>query len=135
MDKRFFLALALSVVVIVLTQRLFPTPASKGIPIKQLGDTARSDIPSSLALGKQRVDSAEARTPPLNLGSLTAQKLPANLSVDDNVTVNTTTVRYQFSMRGAVPTSAVLKEYRSLSQKGRSVELERSGQPLSLIHI
>ncbi len=130
MDKRFFLALALSVVVIVLTQRLFPTPASKAGSIKQPVDTARFDSGTPSGLKKPHMDSAGDKISSLNLGSEIGQEHPASHSVDDSVTVNTTTVRYQFSSRGAVPTSVVLKEYRSLSQKGRSVQLERPGQRL-----
>ncbi|MGI8496210.1 MAG: membrane protein insertase YidC [Gemmatimonadaceae bacterium] len=134
MDKRFFLALALSVVVIFLTQRLFPSPSVSKLlpPAKQDRnvDSIKSGLESSGQIPRQRRQGPALELLETSVLQQTGKQTPFPETAGETVTISTSKVRYQFSAIGAMPISAALIEYRSLSQKGRSVQLERPGQPL-----
>src|SRR4051812_38838422 len=107
MDKRFFLALVLTAIVIVGTQMLFP--AANKQPLPGLVDSAaqRAQRPDSM-----RPPGAPATSPRL-AGDSSARSLNAGAPA---IVVETTTVRnrssaYAFSSRGGVPVSVVLDSY------------------------
>lgn len=129
MDKKLFLALALSALVIILTQVLFPAPR------RQPPRTATTSVDSSLPAGAPDSarpapdvpESPQGGGIPADTGAAAASLLVS----PETVTVATPRVTYRFSTVGAAPVSAVLHGYEALSQPGSKVELVRS--QLSLI--
>lgn len=132
MDKRLFLALGLSALVIVLTQIIFPAPR------RQPSRTVSTSADSTLSA---RADSPDSATPALGgrvpesttggAASADTGASAATLTIPpETVSVMTPRVAYGFSTAGAVPVSAVLRQYEALSQPGSKVELARPGLPL-----
>jgi YidC/Oxa1 family membrane protein insertase len=132
MDKRFFLALVLTAIVIVATPLLFPgagrRPVAPGVP-STTADSLRRAIPVDSGAPQGAQTAPGIQTPQ----TARAPSLPSNSSVSvPIVAVDTTEVQakrstYAFTSRGAVPISVVLDSYpsRSPSLKGRRVELVR----------
>jgi YidC/Oxa1 family membrane protein insertase len=130
MDKRFFLALFLSLVVIALFQLLFPPP--KPAPGSRV--TSGKD---SIGTGS----STASTTVPLSAPPvLTRSQAAANLRRPDlsvqakteTTTVITPKATYQFANLGAAPVSIVIRNYpnRSPSPSGGPVDLAVPGSPL-----
>ena len=147
MDKRFFLALALSAIVIVLTQLIFPQPKRQPV-------APESGVMDTVGRGTARADSSAgaavagvAPAPAATQGAAPAPASPATPTTADSTTttrpaaaparalrVPAGSATYAISTLGAAPVSAVLSEYRPLLKGGRKadehVELARSGEPL-----
>jgi YidC/Oxa1 family membrane protein insertase len=134
MDKRFFLALFLSLVVIAISQLLFP-------PSKP----ARSDLAEAGRDSASRLNGAASSTQPAATRASPAQP-PATAIVQSPVaetvarkslaqpTAETTTVVtpkaiYKFSNVGAAPVSIVIRDYRNRSANGGLVDLGIPGSP------
>jgi len=144
MDKRFFLALALSAIVIVLSQMIFPQPKRGPVtPGAAVTDSVARQAQASQPAGSAATGSAAApgsATPqPSATGDSTTPAAlaatPATPAVPPRVVpVATGKAVYGISTVGAAPVSAVLEEYRPLVKGGRSsnerVELARPGEPL-----
>ena len=127
MNNRFFLALVLTAIVIVVTPRLFPSPG-RSTPSATALDSARID--KRLA-SQQQVPEAVPAVP-----KVTEQSSISPLSTTA-IAVETTTIRssratYGFSNRGGVPVSVALDSYPSHRKglAGRSVELVGSHRAL-----
>ena len=122
MNNRFFLALVLTAIVIVVTPLLFPGSMSRP-PIPVSADSAilrANTVPSqdTLAAVSQTV------LPVVPSNSTIPQPIRA-VTVAETVTVRTSHSTFAFNTRGAAPLSVVLDSYPSL-RKGigaRSVEL------------
>jgi YidC/Oxa1 family membrane protein insertase len=135
MDKRFFLALFLSLVVIAVFQLLFP-------PVKP-------PPPSGGAIGKDSISgprTTASSTQPLVTQSTVAQ-VPSTANPQDRGTkatagntatqpaaeltaVTTPKAIYTFSNIGAAPVSIVIRDYKNRSTKGGLVDLGIPGSPL-----
>jgi YidC/Oxa1 family membrane protein insertase len=117
MDKRFFLALVLTAIVIVVTPLLFP--GANKAPTRARVDTT---------LASARSDSSSPRTrqpqPSHGQGSGNSSTLIANTPAETTV-VATARSTYRFASRGASPVSVVLDSYpsRRPGRKGQPVEL------------
>jgi YidC/Oxa1 family membrane protein insertase len=131
MDKRFFLALFLSLVVIAISQLLFPS--SK--PINPGQKAPGKDSASSL-------NSASSSTQPARTEALAAQgptnaeqhKATVNAGTRSQPVAETTTVTtpkaiYKFSNVGAAPISIVIRDYKNRSASGGLVDLAIPGAP------
>lgn len=118
MNNRFFLALVLTAIVIVVTPLLFPNPMKRPptpVSADSVSFRARSTMPQDTTAGEPLVGPKNRSTSQVNLPR----------SVAETITVRTSRSTYMFSMRGAVPVSVVLDSYPS-HRKGisaRSVEL------------
>ncbi|HMI55522.1 MAG TPA: membrane protein insertase YidC [Gemmatimonadaceae bacterium] len=129
MDKRFFLALFLSLIVIAVSQLLFPPP--KPAPSKQAPGPADS-VPRSITTSS----STPAATPPVQAAakpqSRTTAAVTPNLPAPTTgiATLATAKAIYKFSNVGAAPVSTVMRDYRSRSPAGGLVDLGISGAPL-----
>ena len=132
MDKRFFLALFLSLVVIALAQLLFPppkpTPGSRVVPA---GDS------SSRLKGTTAPTGASSSSPNANLTTapLVTRITPtatqkAGQTVVETTTVNTAKAIYKFTNIGAAPVSIVMRDYLNRSASGSLVDLAAEGSPL-----
>jgi YidC/Oxa1 family membrane protein insertase len=123
MDKRFFLALFLSLVVIAISQFLFP-------PAKPTPTATRADTTNT------RVPVAASTTPPGTVTEKPAVGTAADstptpaVSVVESTTVTLPKVAYTFSNIGAAPISIVIRDYQNRSPSGGSVDLALPGSPL-----
>src|SRR5437016_10687016 len=132
MDKRFFLALFLSLIAIAISQLLFPpvkrtssNPAADSL----LGEksTASSTQPMTV-----RPSPAEARATTVSqtrVAVATTPTGPAPLAAE-TATVTTPRAIYKFSNVGAAPVSIVIRDYKNRSAQGGLVDLGAPGSPL-----
>src|SRR5207253_8003124 len=135
MDKRFFLALFLSLIAIAVSQLLFPPP--KPVPSNQrnpgTGDSSAAKVSSSstdnaispLPSGIQTPASAVARTSPVGGKPTNGVRAAAETTV-----VSTAKAIYKFSSLGGAPVSVVVREYKNRSPAGGLVEFVTPGSPL-----
>ncbi len=135
MDKRFFLALFLSLIVIAISQLLFPptkpTPSSQSAigkdSISGLKNTASSTQPLATQSSAAQVPataSPQGRVREAATGN--AQVRP----VAEMTAVTTPKAIYRFSNVGAAPVSIVIRDYKNQSTNGGLVDLGVSGSPL-----
>jgi len=139
MDKRFFLALLLTAIVIVGTPFLFPN--SRRTPVRAVDSTQahpRTDSGAPIgaaARGNQAVVAAPVATAPAatapaaTVGGSTTVTSAAR---PETTVVDTRLATYAFSSQGAAPISIVLDSYpsRRPMARGASAELVRSTSPL-----
>lgn len=133
MDKRFFLALFLSLVVIAISQLLFP-------PVKpKPGTPTPSDSTSVDTRTVSSTPSALAATPSASSAQTIEPKAVSTIApvadtsarvVTETTTVITPKAIYKFSNLGAVPVSIVMRDYVNRSSSGGLVDLAAEGPPL-----
>jgi YidC/Oxa1 family membrane protein insertase len=131
MDKRFFLALVLTAIVIVATPLLFPgarkpAPAPRALPTAD--SVRRVDRPAAATTVPTTAQPASPAAATVNSST------PAlNAAVVETTTVRTARSTYGFISRGGVPISVVLDSYpsRHPSRTGRAVELGGQRVPLA----
>ena len=125
MDKRFFLALFLSLVVIAITQLLFPpakpAPAQRG---KDSTAANASSTPTATASSTLVTTPKDSVAVPLTRIAPDTMRPAAETTI-----VQTPKAIYKFSNIGAVPTSVVIRDYRSRSTND-FVDLGTAGAPL-----
>jgi YidC/Oxa1 family membrane protein insertase len=143
MDKRLFLALLLTALVVVMTPIVFPTPQ----PSRTIGDTSvvtravdRPGPTGDTGVQAAQLPTTSDRAPAPTVGA--ARRPPAETPrVATSVAAETTVVRaggstYRFINPGAAPVSVALDEFRSLRPGGRgSVDLVRPGDQLLRYHL
>src|SRR6186997_880591 len=127
MDKRFFLALFLSLIVIAVSQLLFP-PA-KPVP-------GRGSAADSLNLRKTASSTVTAASSTVSVVDTVPKPrqvtvAPANVSTPaETASVTTPKAVYTFSSLGATPVSIVIREYENRSGSGGLVDFGSRGAPL-----
>jgi YidC/Oxa1 family membrane protein insertase len=131
MDKRFFLALFLSLIVIAVAQLLFPSAKpAPGSRISPAGDS------SSRLKNVGAPAAVSSSSPNANPGtSLATQASPpaariAGQAVVETTTVNTAKAIYKFTNVGAAPVSITMRDYMNRSASGGLVDLAAEGSPL-----
>jgi YidC/Oxa1 family membrane protein insertase len=141
MDKRFFLALVLTAIVIVGTPFLFPN--ARRAPVRA-GDSAQAHAARADSVARSADSLASASVPSIPPASApavivardsvaaTAGTTTAGAVRPETTVVDTRLATYAFSSRGAVPISIVLDSYpsRRPDAKGRSAELVRPNSAL-----
>ena len=135
MDKRFFLALILTALVIVVTPMIFPSPKR---PI--VSDTTSSAAVTSPGPGVPAPQQPAGPGPTEPGGSvISATEIPnpgPTPIAAETTTVVTPHATYRLSSQGAAPVSAEMHDYRALSRqgvrvvKGGRVELTPPGEAL-----
>lgn len=134
MDKRFFLALILIALVIVVTPMIFPS-SRQPVPTDSSSATPAAGEAGSAGPSGQPVTSA---TPPggSTIGPTEILNAPPAPIVAETTTVVTPHATYRLSSRGAAPVSAEMHDYQQLSRqgvrilKGGRVELAPPGEAL-----
>jgi YidC/Oxa1 family membrane protein insertase len=131
MDKRFFLALFLSLVVIAISQLLFPPVKPKpGTPADSSSVEARPALPSpSTPAASPNANSVQA-IEPKSVSTIAALADTTARVVAETTTVITPKAIYKFSNVGAVPVSIVMRDYVNRSSSGGLVDLAAQGPPL-----
>src|ERR1700738_4225377 len=132
MEKRVFIALFLSLVVVAVAQLLFPpaktTPGSRLSPA---GDSStRLKNAGVSAAASSSLPNANPATAPLvtRMGPTATQG--AGQAVVETTTVNTAKAIYKFTNIGAAPVSIVMRDYRNRSASEGLVDLAAEGSPL-----
>ncbi|MFN2635492.1 MAG: membrane protein insertase YidC [Gemmatimonadaceae bacterium] len=127
MDKRFFLALFLSLIIIAISQLLFPptkpVPAPRGTKAIDTNRVQASMTPSQRTQTIQRTDSTTQQS----RGSI-VQKFESTAA--ETTTVITPKAIYRFSNLGATLVSIVIRDYPNRSSAGGLVELGVPRSPL-----
>ena len=130
MDKRFFLALFLSLVAIAVSQILFPAPkpaVSRQVPgavdsVAGLAKTASSTkrVQPSIAVPTVPIES-----------QVHAAEVPVTIQTPaETVTVSTAKAIYKFTNMGAAPVSVVARDYKNRSPANGLVDLGVPGSAL-----
>jgi len=126
MDKRFFLALVLTAIVIVApplllqkktTQRTLPTAADSASRAVRVDSAGRANPGQAVTSGI----AASGVTPSATQPGVASSNAPSTLLAVDTTRVQTKLAQYAFSSRGAAPISVVLDSYpsrRPASAKG-----------------
>lgn len=128
MEKRLLIALALAAVVIILSQKLFPSPPP---PVKTKADSV-SAISRTDSTVRQNVDTSVATSAakPSALPAATTSGLDSVAKVD-TLSVITPKATYNFSSLGAAPLDVVLNDYHILPKgTNKKVVLGRPRVPL-----
>ena len=122
MDKRFFLALLLTALVVIVTPMLFrPAPSSRDTTVPA---GISSDTPASSGVRPVDADSPAITTAPPAPVAEPVQAVPTTAA--DTAVITTPTTVYRFTNLGAAPVSAQLRTYESL-------RLSDAGAPLELV--
>ena len=132
MDKRFFLALFLSLIVIAVSQLLFPpaktTPGSR---ISPAGDSSsRLKNAGALAAASSTLANVNPTTAPLVTRISPAATRATGQAVVETTTVNSAKAIYKFTNIGAAPVSIVMRDYRNSSVSEGLVDLAAEASPL-----
>lgn len=133
MDKRFFLALFLSLVVIAISQLLFPPSKPAGSSQTALGKDSASSH-NNTASSTQQAGTQASATPALTSIAQRVTAGNAATTAPSQVAAETTTVAtpkaiYKFSNVGAAPISIVIRDYKNRSASGGLVDLGFPGAP------
>lgn len=136
MDKRFFLALLLTAIVIVATPLLFPGATRRPVPaIVQDSAAARRAVAAAGDTGATTLPAAVVNsTTPVP----TAPSVAVPASPVETTTVHAQRSTYAFSSRGAVPISIALDSYPSrhpTTGAHKPVDLARPRVPLARYHL
>lgn len=127
MDKRFFLALLLSLIVVALSQVLFPVSAKRASVPNQALVGAPADS-GAQAVGVSRTPvGAGVATNTHSAGDSSSRRAPVK---EERWVFSTDTVVYTFTNVGAAPVSVVMKDYANRSPSGGRVDLAAPGSKL-----
>ncbi len=123
MEKRLFLAMILTALVLVVVPRFFSKPP---VPPRASGVTTDSG---------RTTESPRADTPQITGGTPADRPAPAIGQAQpdvpaDTAVITTPTTRYRFTNVGAKLIATELTQYRALTADGGNVELGREGEPL-----
>ena len=128
MDKRFFLALFLSLIVIAISQLLFPTVRPK--PGSQTAISRDSAAASAVDTAAKRSAAQSLPATPARVGSVPSDIADREVSARaETTTVTVPKVIYRFSSVGAVPVSVVIRDYLNRTGNGQ-VDLGLPGAAL-----
>jgi YidC/Oxa1 family membrane protein insertase len=127
MDKRFFLALFLSLIVIAVSQLLFPAP--KPVPPSTVAKDS-SSTPIEAASSTQPSVAQRPVAAPARPAASTSVSSTLAATTEETTTVSTLKAIYKFSNLGAAPISVVMRDYKSRSPSGGLVDLSVPGSPL-----
>lgn len=118
MDKRFFLALLLSLVVVAISQLLFPSPAKR-----EPAAVTQTAAPIADSVG--RVDVPVSSRP--SASTRAVGDTTAAAAQEEHTTITTEKAVYTFSNVGASPVSLVMQDYANRASSGGRVDLATPG--------
>jgi YidC/Oxa1 family membrane protein insertase len=130
MDKRFFLALFLSLIAIAVSKLLFPSakPAARTAVSKDSSGTMRGTTSSTQPAVSQSAVTLSSQPRAVTTGSSVTSA--ANAVAPETTTVATQKAIYKFRNVGAAPVSVVMRDYKNQSVSGGLVDLTVAGSPL-----
>lgn len=115
MDKRFFLALLLSLIVVALSQVLFPAATKKTAETVQPAAEATDSVTRAAVAPAEPTNTTTGR-----FSDSAGKDAPAR---DQRATISTDKAVYTFTNIGASPVSLVMKDYANSSASGGRVDL------------
>ena len=122
MEKRLFLAMILTALVLVVVPRFFsrpPVPPRASGVAADSGRTAGATNVDTPRVGEEQIDR------PIHAIGEAQPAVPVDTTV-----MSTPTTRYRFTNIGAKLVATELVQYRALTPDGGTVELSREGEPL-----
>jgi YidC/Oxa1 family membrane protein insertase len=129
MDKRFFLALFLSLIVIALSQLLFPPV--KPVTVPPPGTAKDSSSASNTVSSTQpTVTPPPIAAPSQSPATFTVPATVMTVAAAQTTEITTPKAIYRFSNVGAAPVSVVMRDYNRQSASGGSVDLGIPGASL-----
>jgi YidC/Oxa1 family membrane protein insertase len=129
MDKRFFLALFLSLIVIAISQLLFPPPR----PVPNARDVIAKDSSSTPKAAASSTETLVTKASTVTPSQSQTAVVPSKAAVPgtaETTAVSTPKAIYKFSNIGAAPVSIVMRDYKNRSPSGGLVDLAVAGSPL-----
>jgi YidC/Oxa1 family membrane protein insertase len=127
MEKRLLIALALAVIVILISQKLFPSPPAppkiRGESVTVIRDSTRGirDTAPKTAIAVDSVKPNPAARNGINTTAISVDTIP----------IVTSKATYRFSSLGAAPLDVILADYHKLPKASKqNVVLGRPGVPL-----
>ena len=129
MDKRFFLALFLSLIVIAISQLLFPPPK----PVPNTRGAIAKDSSSTPKEAASSTETLVTKAPTVVPSQSEATVVPSKAAAPgtaETTEVSTPKAIYKFSNIGAAPVSIVMRDYKNRSPSGGLVDLAVAGAPL-----
>jgi YidC/Oxa1 family membrane protein insertase len=129
MDKRFFLALFLSLIVIAISQLLFPPPK----PVPNARGAMAKDSSSTPKEAASSTETLVTKAPTVRPSQSAATVVPSKAAAPgtaETTAVSTPKAIYKFSNIGAAPVSIVMRDYKNRSPSGGLVDLAIAGSPL-----
>ena len=138
MDKRFFLALFLSLIVIAISQLLFPSSTRKPYGQGATGSDSVSGLKntasSTQVVATQSPNGQSSRTTNSegSGGKAAEAATPSSIarSAAETTVITTPKAIYRFSSVGGAPVSIVIRDYKNRSAGGGLVDLGVPGSPL-----
>ncbi|MBA3657408.1 MAG: membrane protein insertase YidC [Gemmatimonadaceae bacterium] len=127
MDKRFFLALVLSLMVIAVTQMLFPSAKRPVVQPPVIATSTAATITSTAPSPGTVPGNAVA--PSAGGDGVSASPVRAQIA-PQNATITTAKAIFTLTNVGAELSSVVMKDYRSSAHAGQPVELAVTGKRL-----
>jgi YidC/Oxa1 family membrane protein insertase len=129
MDKRFFLALFLSLIVIAVSQLLFPPAKKPRVDLAAARDSANTGQTVIPASGSARASRNDSTIQLSRTVAADSSHAPVGL-VAETTEVVTAKAIYKFTSLGAAPVSILLRDYANRSHTGGRVDLAAPGSPL-----
>src|ERR1700682_3819101 len=138
MDKRFFLALFLSLIVIAISQLLFPSSTRKPYGQGAVGTDSISELKNTASSTQASITpSPEGQASPVVASqsgvvgaAQTATAISKPGATAETTVITTPKVIYKFSNVGAAPVSIVIRDYKNQSASSGLVDLGVPGSPL-----
>jgi YidC/Oxa1 family membrane protein insertase len=154
MDRRFLLALALSAIVILVSESLFPTVSPvHGTPgVDSTASVAAANVPgaatdrgasatTALPARPSGAAAAQSQTPPVGALPVAVAISTPPLVAPETLTVTTPRTRVAFGNMGASPVAVTMRDYRSSMRTSvdtlsrPQVQLGRPGESLLRFHV
>jgi YidC/Oxa1 family membrane protein insertase len=131
MDKRFFLALFLSLIVIAVSQFLFPATKKPRANAALARDsvTTPGQIKTNATLPNTSRNRADSAISSIKTPAKDSSQAPTTLAAE-TTEVATAKAVYRFTNIGAAPVSIILRDYANRSATGGRVDLAAEGSPL-----
>jgi YidC/Oxa1 family membrane protein insertase len=127
MDKRFFLALFLSLIVIAISQLLFPPPKPVTNPRAVVAKDSSSTLRETVSSTQPSIIEPQVAAPAQSrIAAVPETTVAASAEMTG---VSTPKAVYKFSNVGAAPVSIVMRDYKSRASAGL-VDLALAGSPL-----
>jgi YidC/Oxa1 family membrane protein insertase len=130
MDKRFFLALFLSLIVIAVSQLLFPPPKPATVTPSATAKDSTAAINGAASSTQPLATTMPVTIPSTPRASAVTSSDTAVAVTAQTTTVNTAKAIYKFSNIGAAPISVASRDYQNRSGSGGPVDLSVGGSPL-----
>ena len=127
MEKRLLLALVLAAIVIVVSQKLFPTPITPRQPSDSTVVASHADSVRTTSHTESTTTAAPSALHPTIAAATTSSALSP---IGDSIAIAAPKAIFRFASLGAAPLDVVLNDYHFLPKSDRNIVLGRPGSRL-----